>query len=118
MIRTFKHFLSRRCPRLSIRLSAAILILGTVAVSGTLAQDATITPNYKDADIRQVIEAVGEITGKNFVLDPRVKAQTIAEQFLKRFPDTMGIMQATGDPWMDNAASRICGSPFGRPRVI
>lgn len=39
------------------------------------AQEATITPNYKDADIRQVIEAVGEITGRNFVLDPRVKAQ-------------------------------------------
>lgn len=35
----------------------------------------TITPNYKDADIRQVIEAVGEVTGKNFILDPRVKAQ-------------------------------------------
>lgn len=39
------------------------------------AQQATITPNYKDADIRQVIEAVGEVTGKNFILDPRVKAQ-------------------------------------------
>ena len=38
-------------------------------------QQATITPNYKDADIRQVIEAVGEVTGKNFILDPRVKAQ-------------------------------------------
>jgi len=39
------------------------------------AQQATVTPNYKDADIRQVIEAVGEVTGKNFILDPRVKAQ-------------------------------------------
>ncbi len=38
-------------------------------------QQPTVTPNYKDADIRQVIEAVSEITGKNFVLDPRVKAQ-------------------------------------------
>ena len=36
---------------------------------------ATITPNYKDADIQQVIEAVGEVTGKNFIIDPRVKAQ-------------------------------------------
>ncbi|MGI9343969.1 MAG: type II secretion system secretin GspD [Gammaproteobacteria bacterium] len=50
---------------------AALLI--TVQPLG--AQEATITPNYKDADIRQVIEAVGEITGRNFVLDPRVKAQ-------------------------------------------
>jgi general secretion pathway protein D len=36
---------------------------------------ATITPNYKDADLQQVIEAVGAITGKNFIIDPRVKAQ-------------------------------------------
>ncbi len=34
----------------------------------------TITPNYKDADIRQIIEAVSEVTGQNFIVDPRVKA--------------------------------------------
>ena len=39
------------------------------------AQQATITPNYKDADIRQIVEAVGEVTGKNFILDPRVNAK-------------------------------------------
>jgi general secretion pathway protein D len=53
---------------------AAILALLIIALP-LRAQQATITPNYKDADIRQVIEAVGEVTGKNFVLDPRVKAQ-------------------------------------------
>jgi general secretion pathway protein D len=41
----------------------------------TLAQTPTITPNYKDADIRQIIEAVSEVTGRNFIIDPRVKAQ-------------------------------------------
>lgn len=50
------------------------VLLGLAAAPVT-AQDTTITPNYKDADIRQVIEAVGEVTGRNFVLDPRVKAQ-------------------------------------------
>jgi general secretion pathway protein D len=40
-----------------------------------LAQTPTITPNYKDADIRQIIEAVSEVTGRNFIIDPRVKAQ-------------------------------------------
>src|SRR5882672_3531485 len=35
----------------------------------------TITPNYKDADLGQIIEAVSEITGKNFIIDPRVRAQ-------------------------------------------
>jgi general secretion pathway protein D len=36
---------------------------------------ATITPNYKDADINQIIQAVGEVTGKNFIIDPRVNAK-------------------------------------------
>src|ERR1700692_243696 len=35
----------------------------------------TITPNYKDADITQIIAAVGEVTGKNFIIDPRVNAK-------------------------------------------
>jgi len=36
---------------------------------------ATITPNYKDADLGQIIQAVGEVTGKNFIIDPRVNAK-------------------------------------------
>jgi general secretion pathway protein D len=36
------------------------------------AQDSGITLNWKDADIRIVVEAVSEATGKNFILDPRV----------------------------------------------
>src|ERR1700761_2058603 len=35
---------------------------------------ATITPNYKDADLSQIIQAVSEVTGKNFIIDPHVKA--------------------------------------------
>ena len=34
-----------------------------------------ITPNFKDAEIGQVIEAVSAVTGKTFILDPRVRAQ-------------------------------------------
>lgn len=34
-----------------------------------------ITPNYKDADLSQIVEAVSEITKKNFIVDPRVRAQ-------------------------------------------
>jgi general secretion pathway protein D len=61
----------RRPPAISAALAAAALLFTQV----TAGQQPTITPNYKDADIRQVIEAVGEVTGKNFILDPRVKAQ-------------------------------------------
>lgn len=60
----------RRRHRAAVALLAALLATGPV-----VAQQPSITPNYKDADIRQVIEAVGEVTGKNFILDPRVKAQ-------------------------------------------
>src|ERR1700687_2260500 len=35
----------------------------------------TITPNYKDADLSQIIQAVAEVTGKNFIIDPRVNAK-------------------------------------------
>jgi len=38
-------------------------------------EGATITPNYKDADLSQIIQAVGEVTGKNFIIDPRVNAK-------------------------------------------
>jgi general secretion pathway protein D len=39
------------------------------------APGARITPNYKDADLGQIVEAVSQVTGKNFIIDPRVKAQ-------------------------------------------
>ncbi|MFO1355952.1 MAG: type II secretion system secretin GspD [Gammaproteobacteria bacterium] len=58
------------------RLAALALALSLVPGAGGAQQpQGSITPNYKDADIRQVIEAVGAVTGKNFILDPRVKAQ-------------------------------------------
>lgn len=52
--------------------------------------------------------------------DPEHDAQEIAEAYLNRFPDGLGILQACGDPqgvdeFGHQAASRICGSPtFGR----
>ena len=63
----------------------AALVLVCAPLMG--AQQATITPNYKDADIRQVIEAVGEVTGKNFILDPRVKAQVTMLSATPMSPD-------------------------------
>ena len=38
-------------------------------------QNGRITPNFKDADITQITEAVAAATGKNFIVDPRVRAQ-------------------------------------------
>lgn len=50
-----------------------ILAVCLFAAASANAQGPTITPNYKDADIRQIIEAVGAVTGKNFIIDQRVK---------------------------------------------
>jgi general secretion pathway protein D len=60
-----------RVHRFAIATLAALLTL----VSQAAEQQATITPNFKDADIAQVVEAVKEITGKTFIIDPRVRAQ-------------------------------------------
>tara|TARA_B100001250_G_scaffold394141_1_gene397665 strand:+ start:11273 stop:13129 length:1857 start_codon:yes stop_codon:yes gene_type:complete len=56
----------------------------------SVAQEATtqIMPNYRQADIRQVIEAVGEVTGKNFLVDPRVAAEVTLLSFSPMSPDT------------------------------
>ena len=53
----------------------ALLLTATLALHPTgvlFAQDSGISMDWKDADIRVVVEAVSEATGKNFILDPRV----------------------------------------------
>jgi len=59
----------------AVRFYTTACVIALVMFTGAASGQATITPNYKDADIQQIIEAVGEITGKNFIIDPRVKAQ-------------------------------------------
>ena len=46
-----------------------------------------ITPNFKDADITQIIEAVSTATGKNFIIDPRVRAQVTMLSSTPMTPD-------------------------------
>src|ERR1700678_625449 len=65
-------------PVLAIAFAAPLVSTTTLqaAAPSTKAQDGpTITPNYKDADLSQIIQAVGEVTGKNFIIDPRVNAK-------------------------------------------
>jgi len=66
------------------RRQAAVLALGIalgIGWSGAFAQQpqqtppTTITPNFKDADLALVVQAVQSITGKTFIIDPRVRAQ-------------------------------------------
>ncbi len=55
----------------------ALLLASLVALLGfpAHAQQPTITPAFRDADLTQIIEAVSTITGKTFIVDPRVRAQ-------------------------------------------
>jgi general secretion pathway protein D len=54
-------------------MGALAVLMATSLASAQPAQ--RITPNFKDADITQVAEAVSAATGKTFIIDPRVRAQ-------------------------------------------
>ncbi|WP_184330044.1 type II secretion system secretin GspD [Povalibacter uvarum] len=56
-------------------LGAFVLMLTWSAGHTQQQQQQTITPNFKDADLALVIQAVQSITGKTFIIDPRVRAQ-------------------------------------------
>src|ERR1039458_9307256 len=83
---TIIHALRRRRQR-AIAL-AALAALGVAALAAAQQQRAPrvsssaeqaaaqrITPNFKDADITQIIEAGSMAVGKNFIIDPRGRAQ-------------------------------------------
>ena len=69
---------SKLLDRVVLKMAGAVLVtslaLALPAAAPGQGQGA-ITPNYKDADLGQIIEAVSAVTGKNFIVDPRVRAQ-------------------------------------------
>ncbi len=93
----------KRDTRRSIRLifAAALTLWSLAVVPLALSQQTTITPNYKEADIRQIVEAVGEVTGKNFIIDPRVNAKVTMLSSTPMSPDAfyeafLSILQVHG----------------------
>ncbi len=95
---------------ISTKLNKALPILLAIflAWSGLLhAQEVRI--NFRDADIRSVIESVAEITGKSFVLDPRVRGtvtivspEPIAEDLL--YEAILSALQVQGFQAIDDGA--------------
>ncbi|HEX6397283.1 MAG TPA: type II secretion system secretin GspD [Steroidobacteraceae bacterium] len=63
----------------SFRASLVVVVLAFTATGIVSAQNngsgQRITPNFKDAEIGQVIEAVAAATGKTIIPDPRIRAQ-------------------------------------------
>ncbi len=74
-------------------LTLAGALVGTLALAQQQAgqpagqPNQRITPNFKDADIVQIADAVGAATGKNFILDPRVRAQVTMLSYTPMSPD-------------------------------
>jgi general secretion pathway protein D len=69
-------------------MTALLLSLALTPAATVWAQGQQIQPNYRNADIRQVIEAVGAVTGRNFIIDPRVRAQVTLLSFSPMDADT------------------------------
>lgn len=66
----------RGAKRLRQRIAGVLLFVGAWLVAGASvvrAADDAVTLNFVNADIDAVVRAVAEITGKNFVVDPKVK---------------------------------------------
>ncbi len=83
----------------------ALLVFSPLALGQ---QQGSITPNYKQADIRQIIEAVSAVTGKNFVVDPRVNAEVTMLSSQPMTPDAfyetfLSILEVYGYVAVENA---------------
>ena len=109
-----------------------VWVLALIVVPLTLvAQQVTITPNYKEADIRQIVEAVSAVTDRNFIIDPRVNAKVTMLSKTPMTPDAfyeafLAILEVhqlaamqSGDiiKIIPNATARQYGSPMGAGRA-
>ena len=67
-------FTDKSAAGLRVLRSILLSLLLMVSLSAPVSAD-EITLNLKDADIRALISTVSKFTGKNFIIDPRVKAK-------------------------------------------
>src|SRR3974390_2685709 len=65
--------LARTWGTAALACAAGALIVASIA-RGQAGGGERITPNFKDADIGQIADAVAMATHKNFIIDPRVRA--------------------------------------------
>ena len=112
------------------KLGVSMLALIVVPLT-LLAQQVTITPNYKEADIRQIVEAVSAVTDRNFIIDPRVNAKVTMLSKTPMTPDAfyeafLAILEVhqlaamqSGDiiKIIPNATARQYGAPMGSGRA-
>jgi general secretion pathway protein D len=63
----------RHVPNSLSRFVLAIALFALLAAAPAYAADEPVTLNFVNADIEAVVRAVAEMTGRNFLIDPRVK---------------------------------------------
>ena len=80
-------------------IAIALAVFAMCVRTGAQAPELQIMPYYRDADLRQIVEAVGEVTGRNFLVDPRVTGQVTflsnspmsSETFYEAFLATLAV---------------------------
>ena len=77
------------------------LLLALALVSPMQAQEQLVTPNYVGVDIRAIIQAVSSVTGRNFIIDPRVRQEVTMISSTPMSPDAfyeafLSILQVHG----------------------
>ena len=68
------------------RLIAGALLVA-LCTTPLRAQDQMVTPNYVGVEIRAIIQAVSAVTGKNFIIDPRVRQEVTMISTTPMTPD-------------------------------
>src|SRR5262245_37386665 len=99
-----EHVVSRTRPGASAlgrAFACALALLLTASLVSAQQAQQKITPNFKDADITMIAEAVSAATGKNFIIDPRVRAQVTMLSSTPMSPDAfyeafLSILQVYG----------------------
>jgi len=92
----------RSLPCLSLLCAAALTLASAAsAQQPSPANGQRITPNFKDAPITNIVETVSQVTGKNFIIDPRVNAQVTMFSRTPMTPDAfyevfLAILQVHG----------------------
>ena len=92
---------SRRNFKECSKHTACALLLTLISFNSALPQEQLITPNYVGAELRAIVQAVSAVTGKNFIIDPRVRAEVTMLSSTPMTPDAfyeafLSILQVHG----------------------
>ena len=110
-----------------VSLFAALALVAVGGMTTAFGQGA-ITPNYKEADLRQIVEAVAAVTDKTIIIDPRVSGAKVTmisstamspDAFYEAFLSVLEVHQyaavTSGDiiKIIPNATARQYAGPIG-----